>query len=98
MTHPTKNLEGHFFFEPDDPIYAEHFPGHPVVPGSLIIHAFMEAAKKQVAVFEPWTIRDFRFKRFITPGRYAFRIQARQDGRMGCTLFDDSSAVVTGTL
>lgn len=98
MALQKKSFRGHFYFDPDDPIYCEHFPGNPVVPGSLIIHAFMQAAKNRGPATESWRIKGFRFKRFLAPGRYAYRIQARSDGRMACTLFDNDSAVVTGSL
>jgi 3-hydroxymyristoyl/3-hydroxydecanoyl-(acyl carrier protein) dehydratase len=38
--------EGNFFFDPDDGIYRTHFPGYPVVPGSLIVHAFLKAGRE----------------------------------------------------
>ncbi|MBU4420644.1 MAG: hypothetical protein KKH84_06520, partial [Proteobacteria bacterium] len=41
------NIKGTFYFDPSDRIYAEHFPGNPVVPGSLIIHAFLKALKEE---------------------------------------------------
>ena len=36
--------EGIFHFDPDDPIYRDHFPGYPVVPGSLVVQAFLDLA------------------------------------------------------
>lgn len=39
-------MEGTFFFDPKDKIYKDHFPENPVVPGSVIIHAFSLAVKK----------------------------------------------------
>lgn len=89
---------GFFYFDPDDPIYRDHFPGYPVVPGSLIIHAFIEALGSSEKMATPPTATRFRFKRFITPGRYAFRIERRPDGRTSCDLFDNEKSVVAGTL
>lgn len=89
---------GYFYFDPHDPIFRDHFPGHPVVPGSLIIHAFTEALAAADQVPETGCISDFRFKRFITPGRYAYRMEPRNDGRMACFLYADGKAVVTGRL
>lgn len=89
---------GYFHFDSQDPIYRDHFPGHPVVPGSLIIHAFREAIGRFAGGGMPRITTRFRFKRFITPGRYAFRIQPRSDGRMACLLLDKDETVVTGTL
>ncbi len=89
---------GYFHFDPQDPIYRDHFPGSPVVPGSLIIHAFIEAVGRIAADGIPCTPAGFRFRRFITPGRYAFRIQSRPDGRRTCLLFDRDDTVAEGIL
>lgn len=90
--------KGYFYFDPDDPIYRDHFPGNPVVPGSLIIHAFMEALSKLNRCEESRSITNFRFKQFLPPGRYAFRIEPKSDGGMACFLYDNGKAVVTGVL
>ncbi len=90
-------LEGAFFFDPEDPIYADHFPGTPVVPGSMIIHAFMLAANKYYGVGGARLIRDFRFKKFISPGEYPYRIEVLGD-HLGCSLFSGESVVATGRL
>ena len=89
---------GYFHFDAEDPIYRDHFPGHPVVPGSLIIHAFLETIGRYTDDGTPRTATRFRFKRFIAPGYYAFRIQPRPDGRMDCRLMDNDETVVTGAL
>ncbi len=89
---------GYFYFDPEDPIYRDHFPGNPVVPGSLIIHAFMEAVGRSTGADTIRNATRFRFKQFIPPGKYAFRIQIRQDGLADCRLFDHDKAVVTGVL
>ena len=89
---------GYFYFDPEDPIYRDHFPGSPVVPGSLIIHAFMEAVGDPIGTETFRRATRFRFKQFIPPGKYAFRIQSRQDGRTDCRLFDQDKTVVTGVL
>jgi 3-hydroxyacyl-[acyl-carrier-protein] dehydratase len=38
-----KILKGLFYFDPDDLIYTNHFPQNPVVPGSIIVFAFIKA-------------------------------------------------------
>ena len=82
-----------------DVIYADHFPGNPVVPGSLIIDAFMTAARPVLEErWEAFSVENFRFRHFISPGHYAFRVAARADGSMQCTLYDDGRTVATGIL
>jgi 3-hydroxyacyl-[acyl-carrier-protein] dehydratase len=91
-------LNGTFFFDPADPIYAEHFPGNPVVPGSMIIHAFMLVAEKRGLYLGPVAINNFRFKRFVSPGEYPYRVEITGKN-LKCSLLDhDSSTVATGTL
>lgn len=92
-------MEGHFYFDPDDPIYADHFPGHPVVPGTMIIHAFLTAAVGRKWQSMPAVVQGFRFKRFISPGRYRYRFQKKEvDGYLACRLYDGHDVVVTGNL
>jgi len=95
------NIKGTFYFDPSDRIYAEHFPGNPVVPGSLIIHAFLKALKKDGINEKIHTIEKFRFKEFISPGEYNFDIEICKD-QMKCRLFRKSSdamkPIVTGII
>jgi len=79
-------------------VYADHFPGAPVVPGSLIIHAFMREA-----ACLGWTVTGvagFRFRRFAQPGAHLFAMH--REGRwVRCTLRQESGAgatVATGRL
>ena len=95
MKQNEKQFDGTFFFDPADKIYADHFPANPVVPGSLIVHAFMDAAGKAGPVQDGYTLENFRFKEFIVPGRYPFRVRATKD-RLHCELYNKSKTVVTG--
>jgi 3-hydroxyacyl-[acyl-carrier-protein] dehydratase len=65
-------FEGTVFFDPDDPLYANHFPGRPAVPGSLITDSMMTLLKeKGLSVAR---IRKVRFIRFAAPSRYRYAI------------------------
>jgi 3-hydroxyacyl-[acyl-carrier-protein] dehydratase len=90
--------KGQFYFDPDDSIYRDHFPGHPVVPGCLIIHAFILVTGRFAKGDRQSSIANFRFKRFLSPGYYAYRIEPKPDGCLACYLYDEDKAVVTGTL
>ncbi len=94
-------IEGIFYFDPSDRIYEGHFPGNPVVPGSLIVNAFLEAAKRNGVQVEECILEGFRFKEFVSPGEYAFSIQFLSD-RLKCRLYKNNSnimkALVTGTI
>ncbi len=89
-------MNGIFFFDPADRIYADHFPGNPVVPGSLIVHAFMEAGKR-IGFTKAYTVENFRFRKFISPGEYPYSIQFLPNC-LKCELYHKDKTVVTGTL
>jgi len=88
---------GKFFFDPADRIYADHFPGNPVVPGSLIVHAFLEAAGKLGLDFPYRHLENFGFREFVTPGEYPFSLEVLAD-RLICRLYEGNRTLVTGTI
>ena len=94
-------INGTFYFDPDDRIYEDHFPGNPVVPGSVIVNAFLKAGKESGPWEGKYVIEDFRFKGFVSPGEHAYRIQFQTE-QMKCRLFqtdsNSSKTLVTGTL
>lgn len=91
-------LNGTFFFDPGDRIYEEHFPGNPVVPGSMIINAFLLAAQRCGSYRGVRSVKNFRFRKFVSPGEYAYRIEISGE-TLKCSLLDrDAFAVATGTL
>ena len=91
-------LSGTIEFDPYDYIYNEHFPGCSVVPGSMIIHAFIMATKQLGQFDGPYTAERFRFKRFVSPGEYAYRIEPNGDNELKCILYEDNTVVVTGVI
>jgi 3-hydroxyacyl-[acyl-carrier-protein] dehydratase len=96
MTNKPNCIKGTFFFDPDDKIYEVHFPSNPVVPGSVIVQAFMTAGN-QAGFFIPRILENFRFKKFVSPGTYEFIIEASSDV-MECRLFHEGKALVTGRM
>jgi len=94
-------INGTFYFDPSDMIYKDHFPGNPVVPGSVIVNAFLDAGKKSGFSDGKYTLEDFRFRGFVKPGLHAFSMQSGSD-QLKCRLFetdiDSSKALVTGTI
>ena len=94
-------INGTFYFDPDDRIYEDHFPGNPVVPGSVIVNAFLKAGKESGFWEGRYIIEGFRFKGFVSTGEHAYRIHFQTD-QMNCRLFQTASGssktLVTGTL
>ena len=101
-TEKTQADRGTFYFDPDDPIYREHFPGNPVVPGSLIIQGFLTTAGKWLEKEPSLQIKNFRFKRFIAPGRYGYEIEKTaatgQTPALKCSLLQGKQIVATGVI
>ena len=87
--------KGSFFFDPYDPIYADHFPGRPVVPGSLIMEAFVRAAEQLGIGITALT--RFRFKRFAPPGRYSYELQISA-GIVRCRLLNEGREYACGKM
>ena len=91
------SLKGTFYFDPQDRIYEDHFPGRPVVPGSLIVRAFLEAGESAGLGSRGGRMENFRFKEFVSPGAYAFSIEDRDKGWQ-CRLYHEGRTVVSGLL
>lgn len=89
--------EGVFYFHPDDGIYRDHFPGYSVVPGSLIVHAFLSAATGAGISEKYITLENFRFREFLTPGRYPFRMECLEN-QLNCRIYRGDKILVTGVI
>lgn len=97
MAYQTVIREGVFDFDHNDPIYNSHFPGNPVVPGSIIIKAFMEVALEN-GIKRIKGLENFRFKKFIAPGEHYYSIEIVEK-KIICRLYaKDMKPLVTGTL
>jgi 3-hydroxyacyl-[acyl-carrier-protein] dehydratase len=90
-------IEGTFYFDPEDRIYEDHFPGRAVVPGSLIVQAFLEAGKAIGFSSAGGGTENFRFKEFVAPGAYAFSIEDMEKG-LRCQLYHEGRTVAAGFL
>ncbi|MDM8518306.1 hypothetical protein QUF76_19090 [Desulfobacterales bacterium HSG16] len=95
------DCDGVFNFQHSDKIYKDHFPGAPVVPGSLIIHAFLNAAS-EIWGCPACGIEKFKFRRFVSPGRYNYLMEQTalniKFRTIKCTLFDKRKVAVTGII
>jgi len=89
--------KGTLCFDPADRIYGDHFPGNPVVPGSLIVHAFMEAGRKMGIAPGCCAIENFTFREFVPPGAYPFSMEPLPD-RLKCRLYQGDRTLATGIL
>ena len=94
---PAETLNGKFFFDPADPVYEQHFPGSPVVPGSLIIKAFLRAVSEQGYDNGEVILKNFRFKEFVRPGTYDYQLQF-SGNRIYCSLKSTNLEHVFGVI
>jgi 3-hydroxyacyl-[acyl-carrier-protein] dehydratase len=90
-------IQGIFFFDPKDRIYQDHFPGNPVVPGSVIIHSFLSALQKAGFPSQGLIIEKFRFKKFVSPGEYEYQVRIGKED-IACELYKNEQMVVKGNL
>ncbi|VFQ42891.1 hypothetical protein [Desulfoluna butyratoxydans] len=88
-------LSGLFRFDGSDPLYKGHFPGNPVVPGSLVVEAFYHRLRDEGHA--PVAAKNFRFRVFVPPGEYRYTVRCEK-GRATCTLFTDEAPAVTGEM
>ncbi len=96
-TAEAKEWKRAIFFDPEDRIYRDHFPGNPVVPGTLIANAFMEAARGIGFDGGAFEMENFRFKNFISPGEYPCTISAKGE-KLSFKLYNGKKVAATGTL
>ncbi len=97
MKEERDRWEGTLYFHPDDAIYREHFCGCPVVPGSLIVHAFLEALEGAGFPIKCRAIEQWTFREFLSPGRYPFRIE-RCGENVHCRIYRGDKTLVRGIL
>lgn len=84
-------------FQATDPCFRGHFPGNPVVPGSLFMSLCLDAIREHAAPPGLLTITDFSFARFAHPGSYDLDIQ-EQDDTFECTVSQDGQTFAQGRI
>ncbi len=97
--HPafSKTLTVRFTFSEEDPFYANHFQGFAVVPGSLIMEAFLQTIEKNEKESLPLMVKRFQFKRFTRPRQAEAKI-TRQKDQWHCELFQEGVLTAKGVI
>src|SRR5207245_66819 len=69
-------------------VFADHFPGSPILPGALIVEAFGQAAELLIGMSHDWTkmgrltrLARVSFRHFVRPGdQLRLRAELRSSG------------------
>lgn len=94
-----REVRGTWRFSGEHPLFDEHFPGAPRVPGTLVIEAMRAGAE---ALFPGWRVlgvKRFRFRHFIEPGAYDYAFTPQLDAAaIRCVLLSGERRMAEGTL
>ena len=60
--------EAEVVFAADHPVFAGHFPGHPIVPGALLLAEGLQALSRAGALCGPCTVSNAKFLSPVKPG------------------------------
>lgn len=83
----------------DHPAFAGHFPGHPVLPGVVLLDLALQAARECMPGVDAWSIPQAKFLQPVGPGD-ALRLQiaATPNGGLAFSFSRDGQAVASGQL
>ncbi len=91
-------FSGIFGFEASLAIFKVHFPGYPVVPGSMIVDRFICEIKRITRCdITSIKVKKFKLLKFIPPGNYKFSIKYEEQ-RYICMLYENNTIVVKGEI
>ena len=98
------------FVDPEDPIFAGHFPGKPILPGVLIIEAVAQTAGVMLGSVSALTTREteggvallaavnrFKFLKPVTPGQ-ELRIETKKLTEAGRMAYISGAVWVEGEI
>lgn len=85
---------------PDHPVFAGHFPGHPIIPGALLLDQAVQLASAQLDVpAGSLKIGNAKFLHPAGPGEVLqFAFNRKPNGSILFTIHSDSTQIATGTL
>lgn len=92
------HARGLWRFAAGHPLFEDHFPGAPRVPGTIIIEAMRREAEARFPGWRPVGVRRFRFRHFAAPGDYVCLLELRPEaGTIRCVLLSGKRRMAEGT-
>jgi 3-hydroxyacyl-[acyl-carrier-protein] dehydratase len=94
------------FVDPENPIFAGHFPGRPILPGVLIIEALAQTAAVMLAASAPQgaignallaAVNRFKFLKAVLPGQL-LRIETSKLTSAGTMAYIGGTVTVDGAV
>ncbi|WP_291140743.1 hypothetical protein [Hydrogenophaga sp.] len=85
----------------DHPAFAGHFPGHPVLPGVVLLDLALEAARsfQTSAADGVWLVPQAKFLQVVRPGdRLLLRLTPTATGTLNFEFRRDGEQVASGQL
>ena len=102
LTHsePGISAVGEITFSGDDPMFAGHFPGNPIVPGVILTEALAQVAGIAGASEKGFLLSAIRAMKFPSPARPGEKIllRATKSGSLGGLVQFSVSAEVGGRI
>ena len=84
---------------PDHPVFAGHFPGHPIVPGALLLAEALQALDRAGIATGGCEIASAKFLSPVVPGESLdFTLVERDTGSIAFTVFVGERGVASGLL
>lgn len=89
----------HLAFPGSHPLFEDHFPGAPRVPGSIIASALLRGVRRAFPGHVPVEVARLRFRHFLLPGAYVCSFELDDAGtRARCRVLDGERCLVEGTI
>lgn len=87
-----------FTLPADHPVFAGHFPAHPIVPGALLLDEVVRLASAQAGRTQ-WMLRTAKFVHPAGPGRtLTVHLDTTDSGALDFRITDGDTLIAAGTL